>query len=231
MPRMPHNNRMSTSGTLNTNDIWSKAIGHDPYAAGAGGDANASTNLDAEKTKTLLEIARTKNVSEGLGGAGASGGNASSDFVAKMYNGLKSGKKRRADHDNNGLVAGGANLGMSDDSSSEEEFVEEPVVKMTLKLPEKKEKRNKDKDKERRRSKKKKYSSDSDSSSSTSSSDDSSEESRRRRKRRKRNKDRDRDRDRDRKHKRRHKHKSSRSRSKSHRKEKSSSSSSRKKDK
>lgn len=30
--RMPHNNRMGTSRTLETNNIWSKTIGHDPYA-------------------------------------------------------------------------------------------------------------------------------------------------------------------------------------------------------
>ena len=32
---MPHNNRMTTTGTLKTNDIWSKTIGHNPYANAA----------------------------------------------------------------------------------------------------------------------------------------------------------------------------------------------------
>lgn len=31
--RMPHNNRVSASSALRTNDMWSKTIGYDPYAA------------------------------------------------------------------------------------------------------------------------------------------------------------------------------------------------------
>ena len=31
---MPHNNRLSSSAALRTNDMWSKTIGHNPYAAG-----------------------------------------------------------------------------------------------------------------------------------------------------------------------------------------------------
>lgn len=31
---MPHNNRVSGSAALRTNDMWSKTIGHNPYAAG-----------------------------------------------------------------------------------------------------------------------------------------------------------------------------------------------------
>ena len=30
--KMPHNNRVSSSVALKTNDMWSKTIGHDPYA-------------------------------------------------------------------------------------------------------------------------------------------------------------------------------------------------------
>eukprot|EP00571_Detonula_confervacea_P001060 CAMPEP_0172312796 /NCGR_PEP_ID=MMETSP1058-20130122/18564_1 /TAXON_ID=83371 /ORGANISM="Detonula confervacea, Strain CCMP 353" /LENGTH=47 /DNA_ID= /DNA_START= /DNA_END= /DNA_ORIENTATION= len=32
MVRMPHNNRVTTGQSLQTSDIWSKTIGHDPYA-------------------------------------------------------------------------------------------------------------------------------------------------------------------------------------------------------
>ena len=43
--RMPHNNRMSASTALRTNDMWSKTIGHDPYAAG---EQDAKANLNSE---------------------------------------------------------------------------------------------------------------------------------------------------------------------------------------
>ena len=29
---MPHNNRMSTSGSLKSSAVWQNTIGHDPYA-------------------------------------------------------------------------------------------------------------------------------------------------------------------------------------------------------
>lgn len=44
--RMPHNNRMSASTALKTNDMWSKTIGHDPYAAGAQQEENANLNSE-----------------------------------------------------------------------------------------------------------------------------------------------------------------------------------------
>ena len=44
---MPHNNRMSASTALRTNDMWSKTIGHDPYAAGAQ-QQEGSNNLNSE---------------------------------------------------------------------------------------------------------------------------------------------------------------------------------------
>eukprot|EP00568_Trieres_chinensis_P017983 CAMPEP_0183326902 /NCGR_PEP_ID=MMETSP0160_2-20130417/83427_1 /TAXON_ID=2839 ORGANISM="Odontella Sinensis, Strain Grunow 1884" /NCGR_SAMPLE_ID=MMETSP0160_2 /ASSEMBLY_ACC=CAM_ASM_000250 /LENGTH=74 /DNA_ID=CAMNT_0025494997 /DNA_START=59 /DNA_END=279 /DNA_ORIENTATION=+ len=60
--RMPHNNRVSTSGALKTSDIWSKTIGHDPYAARSDPAAAASAAADAEKARGLLELARHQNV-------------------------------------------------------------------------------------------------------------------------------------------------------------------------
>jgi len=43
---MPHNNRMSASTALRTNDMWSKTIGHDPY--GGGEQKAAASNTNAE---------------------------------------------------------------------------------------------------------------------------------------------------------------------------------------
>ena len=66
---------MSTSSTLRSSDIWSKTIGHDPYAeaggggAGTGGHAAAAADA-AAKARGLLELARHQNVA----GRGDKGG-------------------------------------------------------------------------------------------------------------------------------------------------------------
>eukprot|EP00545_Synedropsis_sp_CCMP1620_P014834 CAMPEP_0119009158 /NCGR_PEP_ID=MMETSP1176-20130426/4184_1 /TAXON_ID=265551 /ORGANISM="Synedropsis recta cf, Strain CCMP1620" /LENGTH=128 /DNA_ID=CAMNT_0006961617 /DNA_START=109 /DNA_END=492 /DNA_ORIENTATION=+ len=88
--RMPHNNRVSTSGALATNDIWSKTIGHNPYAAASEdqqADISSNAAENADKAKGLLELARHQNIA----------GDTSSrdDFARKLYLGLKSGKKKR----------------------------------------------------------------------------------------------------------------------------------------
>ena len=113
---MPHNNRMSTSVALKTSDIWSKTIGHDPYAAA--GERNDSSNsaADAEKARGLLELARHQNI--------AGDTTSRDDFARKMYLGLKAGKKRRGD----GLVANSGGVKIQeileqDSSSSEDEYV------------------------------------------------------------------------------------------------------------
>lgn len=174
MPRMPHNNRMSTSASLRTNDIWSKAIGHDPYQdteeQGPSG-GQITSRLDEDKAKTLMDIAKAQNTEDRSG----------NDFVAKMYLGLKSGKKRRADlqADPSGLSEDVRKRLADDSSSSEDEFVEvEEEVKPELlrkNKPDRKKKANRKRD----------YDSD---SSSSSSSDDSYERRKRRKKREKRKK-------------------------------------------
>lgn len=90
--RMPHNNRMSTSGALKTTDIWSKTIGHDPYAAECEVNQESNSAADAEKARGLMELARSQNLT----------GNSASrdDFARKMYLGLKGGKKRRRNTEN-----------------------------------------------------------------------------------------------------------------------------------
>ena len=67
--KMPANNRMQTSASLNTHSIWQNAIGYDPYAAESSG-ADAGVNEEAaasarENMKALLALAN-KNA----GGAG-----------------------------------------------------------------------------------------------------------------------------------------------------------------
>lgn len=57
---MPHNNRVSSSTALKTNDMWSKTIGYDPYA-------NQDEDKDAEKNaihaESLMLLARISNLS------------------------------------------------------------------------------------------------------------------------------------------------------------------------
>lgn len=124
MPRLPHNNRVSTSHALKTSDIWSKTIGHDPYASQTGGDDGISGDYgsNAEKARGLLELARHQNLTGGRSGGGDAGGD---DFARKMFLGLKGGKKR------SGGVGGVGNVDAiharalleEESSSSEDEFI------------------------------------------------------------------------------------------------------------
>eukprot|EP00534_Pseudo-nitzschia_fraudulenta_P002063 CAMPEP_0201122274 /NCGR_PEP_ID=MMETSP0850-20130426/5953_1 /ASSEMBLY_ACC=CAM_ASM_000622 /TAXON_ID=183588 /ORGANISM="Pseudo-nitzschia fraudulenta, Strain WWA7" /LENGTH=313 /DNA_ID=CAMNT_0047388933 /DNA_START=166 /DNA_END=1108 /DNA_ORIENTATION=+ len=187
--RKPHNNRMSTSDSLRTHDIWSKTIGHDPYAnaaeeAATGDAANAMANATAaaEKVKNVMQMARTQNVTDGADRHG---------FTAKLYLGLKRGKVRRSDNgdpsnkaNNHGVDPKLRELLDDPDSSSEEEFVEEEELDQPAndehdgggdESEEKRKKRSERKDSGRKRKKKRKSKRRrrSDSSSSDESSDDS----------------------------------------------------------
>ncbi len=56
---MPHNNRVSGSSALKTNDIWSKTIGYDPYA-------NTEEDRqcdDTNQTASLMLLAKMTNLS------------------------------------------------------------------------------------------------------------------------------------------------------------------------
>jgi len=129
---MPHNNRVPAGRALVTSDIWSKTIGHDPYAATENdGITESEAALHAEKTKTLLELAKHQN----LGVNNRSSKDGADDFARKMFLGLKSGKKRlRMDvsslgeecaDDQRNVTEEMARCLEAESSSSEEEFVEE----------------------------------------------------------------------------------------------------------
>ena len=122
MPRMPHNNRVSTSHALKTSDIWSRTIGHDPYSNQS--EAGGAEESNAEKARGLLELARHQNLTGGRSGGGDAGGD---DFARKMFLGLKGGKKRASDNTNQNtgnLDADARALLQEESSSSEEEFVQ-----------------------------------------------------------------------------------------------------------
>ena len=60
--KMPHNNRLSSSSALRTNDMWSKTIGYDPYANNEEGRA-ADEASASEQAAGLLLLAKMSNVS------------------------------------------------------------------------------------------------------------------------------------------------------------------------
>jgi len=181
---MPHNNRMSTSAALKTSDIWSKTIGHNPYAAAGEKQEESNSAADAAKAKGLLELARHQNIA----------GDTSSrdDFARKMFLGLKTGKKRR----DGALVADDGDAKLleilgQDSSSSEDEYVASTRIRTQPKgstegpSDESEEsdndstrRRRKRKEKKKRRRKHRNY-------EASSSSDDEEEERRKRKRRRK----------------------------------------------
>jgi hypothetical protein len=187
---MPHNNRMTTSATLKTSEIWSKTIGHDPYANQdeqqvQSGLSSSQQAADA-KVKTVMAMARNQNVTDGSNREG---------FTAKLYLGLKRGKVRRSgdvDAATSGAVDPKLKQLLEDpDSSSEEEFVEVSGNQVKHKEDRRKKKRKRSK---KRKKRSRHSSSDDDDSLSSSSSDDSDDDSsyekrrRRRREKRKRGK-------------------------------------------
>ena len=56
---MPHNNRVSASTALRTNDIWSKTIGYNPYAA-EGEKSKDDDNQQSVHTAGLLLLAKAR---------------------------------------------------------------------------------------------------------------------------------------------------------------------------
>jgi hypothetical protein len=57
--RMPHNNRVSSSVSLQTNDIWTKTIGHDPYSTGD----DLIEKEQSDRAAGLLLLAKMSNLS------------------------------------------------------------------------------------------------------------------------------------------------------------------------
>ena len=60
--KMPANNRMQTSASLNTHSIWQNAIGYDPYAGEQSADQQAqaeAAQTAQDNMKALLALART----------------------------------------------------------------------------------------------------------------------------------------------------------------------------
>jgi len=79
-------NRMMTSSTLTTNDMWSKTIGYDPHAAASASDAPAETAEDAarkaERERGVMELARLETINQG-------GGSRGDKFAQNLFWGLK----------------------------------------------------------------------------------------------------------------------------------------------
>lgn len=71
---MPHNNRVNGSIALNTNDMWSKTIGHDPYASTTLPSTSQQQML-AEQNENLLMLAKISKLSgtEARGGCSKCG--------------------------------------------------------------------------------------------------------------------------------------------------------------
>ena len=86
--RMPHNNRVSSSMSLKTNDMWSKTIGYDPYAAdGAGSSSSSSgggmaTDESMERAKGIMALAKISSAEQG-------NSDRSTNFAKQVFWGLK----------------------------------------------------------------------------------------------------------------------------------------------
>jgi hypothetical protein len=182
--RMPHNNRMSTSATLKTTNIWQSTIGHDPYGNNDDPNQKNKARLDEEKAKTLLKLA---NASSAASSGRKEGVELSNGFVAQMYSGLKTTKKRTKvealegpDGINNReklSMDAKRRLEEEDSSSSEDEFIEVVQRQEDVDRQDRKKNDQKKKKKKKKRSRKKKRH---DSEVSDSSDDDDDDDRKKR---------------------------------------------------
>lgn len=61
--KMPFDNRISASKALSTNDMWSKTIGHDPYASSNDSTLRNQEAMLAEQSESLLQLAKMTKLS------------------------------------------------------------------------------------------------------------------------------------------------------------------------
>ena len=155
-------NRMMTSTTLQTNDIWSKTIGHDPHA----GDAEAAEDAAArerqeERARGVMELARLDAIKQG----GSSRGD---NFAQSLFWGLKrkapprgyemapvessSSSGSSSDNDDDGSAARAAKRRRADDEAARRR--DERRERKRAKKARKKEKKKSKKEKKKKKSRK-----------------------------------------------------------------------------
>ena len=155
-------NRMMTSTTLQTNDIWSKTIGHDPHA----GDAEAAEDAAArerqeERARGVMELARLDAIKQG----GSSRGD---NFAQSLFWGLKRKAPPRgyemapvesstssgssSDDDDDGAAARAAKRRRADDEAARRR--DERRERKRAKKARKKEKKKSKKEKKKKKSRK-----------------------------------------------------------------------------
>ena len=155
-------NRMMTSTTLQTNDIWSKTIGHDPHA----GDAEAAEDAAArerqeERARGVMELARLDAIKQG----GSSRGD---NFAQSLFWGLKrkapprgyemapvessSSSGSSSDDDDDGAAARAAKRRRADDEAARRR--DERRERKRAKKARKKEKKKSKKEKKKKKSRK-----------------------------------------------------------------------------
>ena len=155
-------NRMMTSTTLQTNDIWSKTIGHDPHA----GDAEAAEDAAArerqeERARGVMELARLDAIKQG-------GSNRGDNFAQSLFWGLKrkapprgyemapvessSSSGSSSDDDDDGAAARAAKRRRADDEAARRR--DERRERKRAKKARKKEKKKSKKEKKKKKSRK-----------------------------------------------------------------------------
>ena len=154
-------NRMMTSTTLQTNDIWSKTIGHDPHA----GDAEAAEDAAArerqeERARGVMELARLDAIKQG----GSSRGD---NFAQSLFWGLKrkapprgyemapvesSSSSGSSSDDDDGAAARAAKRRRADDEAARRR--DERRERKRAKKARKKEKKKSKKEKKKKKSRK-----------------------------------------------------------------------------
>jgi hypothetical protein len=133
--KMPHNNRVSSSAALKMNDMWSKTIGYDPYAANEAESLEEKEKKDLQ-AESLLLLARISNLS----GVESRGGCKRCGMLGHLTYQCRNPLNNKVNGENS------ENSDSSSDEDSEEDLPKETANPSTMRsstvVPERKRKRD-----------------------------------------------------------------------------------------
>ena len=175
--KMPHNNRMQTSGTLKTHSVWKQVIKYDPYAAE--GEDSESGRKNTDSYKNYMKLARLSGNTKHMKNRGACRkcgmmGHMTFQCMNAVGRAVEDDADDQSDDDSSSeeeerksRVRKRRDVGSDDDSDDEDER----RARKRRRRKKKRRKKKKRKKRKKKKRKKKKKDDDSESSDSDSSSD------------------------------------------------------------
>ena len=183
--KMPHNNRMQTSGTLKTHSVWKQVIKYDPYAAE--GEDSESRPRNTDSYKNYMQLARLSGNTSHMKNRGACRkcgmmGHMTFQCMNAIGRAVENDDDEESDNDSSSQEEEERKRRVrkkrrhsDDDEEDSDDEEERRARKRRRKRKEKKRKKKKKKKRKKKKRKKKRKRKEDDSESSGSSSDSDSD--------------------------------------------------------